>query len=126
MVNMTVNDKDAGSSHLTTLVKTTDFIQKTIQIAHHARKSAVKTKIVLRLSVVGIRITQPVLGGNTTSARMKRRLTFLLIVKMNIIMVIHATKENNTIIETIKESVENFIIHIFNVYLNPVLVKYTG
>ena len=123
MVNMTVNDKDAGSSHLTILVKTTDFIQKTIQIAHHARKSAVKIKIVLRLSVVGIRITQPVLGGNTISAGMKRRLTFLRIIKMNITMVIHATKENNTIIETIKESVENFIIHIFNVYLNPVLVK---
>ena len=123
MVNMTVNDKDAGFSHLTVLVKTTDFIQKTIQIAHHARKSAVEIKIVLRLSVVGIRITQPVLGGNTTSARMKRHLTFLLIAKMNITMVIHATKENNTIIETIKEFVENFIIHIFNVYLNPVLVK---
>ena len=126
MVNMTVNDKDAGYFHLTILVKTTDFIQKTIQIAHHARKSAVKTKIVLRLNVVGIRITQPVLGGNTTSARMKLHLTFLLIVKMNIIMAIHATKENNTIIETIKEFVENFIIHIFNVYLNSVLVKYTG
>ena len=101
---MNVNDKDAGSSHLTTLVKTTDFIQKTIQIVHHAKKSAAKIKIVLRLSVVGIRITQPVLGGNTISAGMKRRLTFLRIVKMNITMVIHATKENNTIIETIKES----------------------
>ena len=104
MVNMTVNDKAAGSSHLTILVKTTDFIQKTIQIAHHARKSAVKIKIVLRLSVAGIRITQHVLGGNTTSARMKRHPTFLLIVKMNIIMVIHATKENSTIDETINES----------------------
>ena len=104
MVNMTVNDKDVGSSHPTILVKTTDFIQKTIQIAHHAKKSAVKIKIVLRLSVVGIRITQPVLGGNTTSARMKRRLTFLRIVKMNITMVKHATKENNTLIEMIKES----------------------
>ena len=101
---MNANDKVAGSSHLTILVKTTDFIQKTIQIAYHAKKSAAKIKIVLRLSVVGIRITQPVLGGNTTSARMKRRLTFLLIVKMNITMVIHATKENNTIIETIKDS----------------------
>ena len=89
---MTVNDKDAGSSHLTILVKTTDFIQKTIQIAHHAKKSAVKIKIVLRLSVVGIRITQPVLGGNTTIARMKRHLIFLLIVKTNITMVIHVTR----------------------------------
>ena len=104
MVNMTVNDKDAGFSHLTVLVKTTDFIQKTIQIAHHAKKRAVKIKIVLRLNVVGIRITQPVLGGNTTSARMKRHPTFLLIVKMNITMVIHATKENSTIDETINES----------------------
>ena len=103
MVNMTVNDKDAGSSHPTILVETTDFIQKTTQIAHHAKKSAAKIKIVLRLSVVGTRTTQLVLGGNTTSARMKRRLTFLLTVKMNITMVIHATKENNTLIETIKE-----------------------
>ena len=122
MGNMTVNDKDAGYFHLTILVKTTDFIQKTIQIAHHAKKNAVKIKIVLRLSVAGIRITQHVLGGNTTSARMKRHPTFLLIVKMNITMVIHATKENNTIIETILR-VKHFIIHIFNVYLNPVLVK---
>merc|ERR1719350_1753494 len=101
VVNMTANDKDAGSSHLTILAKTTGFIQKTIQIAHHAKKSAVKTKIVLRLSVVGIRITQPVLGGNTTSARMNSHLIFLRIVKMNITMAIHATKENSTIDETI-------------------------
>ena len=110
MVNMTVNDKDAGYFHLTILVKTTDFMQKTIQIAHHAKKRAVKIKIVLRLNVVGIRITQHVLGGSTTSARMKRHLTFLLIAKMNITMVIHATKENNSIIETIKQSLPRFNI----------------
>jgi len=119
MGNMTVNDKDAGYFHLTILVKTTDFIQKTIQIAHHAKKNAVKIKIVLRLSVAGIRITQHVLGGNTTSARMKRHPTFLLIVKMNITMVIHATKENDTIIETIKESfyVSNILSFTYSMYI---------
>ena len=74
------------------MTKITDSTPKTTPTVKRVKRNVIKTQIVELLSVEGIRIILPVLGGSLTCAETKAQPTSLFIAQTNIISGTRATK----------------------------------